>query len=964
MLFLYISVQQLNAQNLTDFTKIEGLNSNVVYCVMQDSKGFIWIGTGAGVSRFDGYNLKHFTTDDGLSDDDIFQIREDANGRIWFLNNSGKPCIYDHGKILNLHNTDWLKYIQPKKLSIHFSQEKNNCIWYASLDTVYKIIDNKVVNKLTINWPNQQQSNILSVFHFKDSIFLLTNYGLYNPISKKILRFDPDKFITSQHSKSYQFQSFIYYFTDNRLLVYDLLTKKNQEVFRFTKDDAGLVFIPTKNRDTVIISSRNELLKLNIVTRKIINLETKDLKLTTSLFYDKEGNLWYGSLANGLYIKKVKTNENFHIVSMKNLPKELSCNMFSNTSNRLYIGFDKGYFLQIEKNDFLLNKMNLVGNVQRTSLFFQETEQNIWCAATTKLIRKEKKSGKEFEISIPAKSVLVSEKGLYIASSEGIYFIKKEDFVQQNKKLTTSLQRISTQRASGLLLKNKDTVFSFGILGMQMFVNQKLVPLPWQSEILNTHIHKASITNSNNILLATTSGIGIVTNDSVYLVRKIDGLLSNNCKSIYAFENNKCWIVTSRGINILSYAILPNKSIKYEISTLELSKQISNSKINDIVQRNDTLFIGTDNGLIIHQLFKTKHSYNSPTTYIEYVKVRDSLYYEPHSIDLKYWQNQLQINFVAPSFNTIEKLKYRYKLLPIDTNWKYTENNIAEYPLLPSGKYTFIVSASITGNEWSTHQATIDVNIQYPFWKQVWFYIFVFIIVVLLVFASIKYLLKVQEKKHDIEKQILMLESKALRLQMNPHFIFNTINGIKGYYASGNIQDAKNYIDTFSSLMRLMLETGNDTFIQLSNEIKIIENYLQLCSLRYNQQFTFSIHQQLNHNVQQLYIPIMIIQPFVENAVQHGVASLPQNGHINISFKQEKNLLCCQIDDNGIGRKKAKEYGKHRLHNSKGIQITQQRLLLMGVENAVKIIDKVDEFGTSLGTLVELMIPLSDNNSI
>ncbi|GAB5416076.1 MAG: hypothetical protein Crog4KO_13390 [Crocinitomicaceae bacterium] len=219
--------------------------------------------------------------------------------------------------------------------------------------------------------------------------------------------------------------------------------------------------------------------------------------------------------------------------------------------------------------------------------------------------------------------------------------------------------------------------------------------------------------------------------------------------------------------------------------------------------------------------------------------------------------------------------------------------------------------------------------------------------------------IELQNNNLKIEKQLVELEQKALMLQMNPHFVFNALSTIKGYYASNDIQKAKNYISRFSQLLRLILE-NQDPFIGLEIEIQILEHYLFLSQVRYNHSFKYEITLQEELNNLEVMIPPMLVQPFVENAVLHGVVPLGENGQITVSFKKEDNMLQCTVKDNGVGRNKASsenQTGKKSI----AISLTSERLKLLysdeDVQEALMIIDEVDEIGNPVGTTVVMKIP-------
>ncbi len=235
----------------------------------------------------------------------------------------------------------------------------------------------------------------------------------------------------------------------------------------------------------------------------------------------------------------------------------------------------------------------------------------------------------------------------------------------------------------------------------------------------------------------------------------------------------------------------------------------------------------------------------------------------------------------------------------------------------------------------------------------------------ILIFASgLTYKMQQENKeKLRFQKESLVNENRALRAQMNPHFIFNSLNSIQNLIASGKKEFAVKYLNKFSLLMRNLLESSFDTNLILSEEISLLEKYLQLEALRFNESFTYhiSFDDDLDPDVAE--IPALLVQPFVENAIIHGLLNKPGTDKtLEIRFSKDESFIVCVIEDNGIGRKAASERASlfENKNRSRGIQVTQKRLALMnpGHENPIVFTDKYDLNGKAAGTIVTLKISL------
>ena len=217
-------------------------------------------------------------------------------------------------------------------------------------------------------------------------------------------------------------------------------------------------------------------------------------------------------------------------------------------------------------------------------------------------------------------------------------------------------------------------------------------------------------------------------------------------------------------------------------------------------------------------------------------------------------------------------------------------------------------------------------------------------------------------QKAESDKRITDLEMLALRSQMNPHFIFNCLNSINRFILRNDAESASNYLTKFSKLIRMMLENSKQPLIPLQEEVKCLELYIQMEQFRCKNAFTYYIKYQDGVNIEEAMIPPLLLQPFVENAIWHGVNPKDGNGEIGIEFLQKDEAMYCIVQDNGIGRKRASELRSllSENHKSMGLQITRERLAALGEsqvnESPVEIVDLYDEKGLAGGTRVTIKI--------
>lgn len=252
-----------------------------------------------------------------------------------------------------------------------------------------------------------------------------------------------------------------------------------------------------------------------------------------------------------------------------------------------------------------------------------------------------------------------------------------------------------------------------------------------------------------------------------------------------------------------------------------------------------------------------------------------------------------------------------------------------------------------------------------PFWQKTWFLVLMVVLLSLLVFALFRFRLNLVRKREaqnaGLERALLSLKLKALRAQMNPHFTFNVMNSIQHFILEKDEESAQRYLSKFSKLIRIILQHSEEDTIPLADEVKALELYLGLEAMRFEYRFEYSIHLDSSIDMNATKIPSMLIQPYVENAIKHGITSLKEKGNITIAIENRGSELKCTIEDNGVGRRAAAGRKMGTGHRSFGTSITKERLSVINALNnghlTEKTIDLKNKAGDDSGTRVEIYIP-------
>lgn len=429
-----------------------------------------------------------------------------------------------------------------------------------------------------------------------------------------------------------------------------------------------------------------------------------------------------------------------------------------------------------------------------------------------------------------------------------------------------------------------------------------------------------------------------------------------NC--VYEDMDNNLWFASGNS-GLFQYSL--NTKIAYRKPDFTAS---NNS--NDI---RSVQAIRIDNPSPENQISINQTDTIPPDIFISNCKINNKDVEIQESYHLQANENFIRVSFVGSSPNNPGVFQYRYQLEGIDKDWVYTSSSYVQYTMLPPGKYRFKVVAMNNSGIWSQEAANMEFNIQPYFYQTLWFKLTLAAILITIgLLISIAYahrIRKKERKKAEIDQRIANLELMALRSQMNPHFIFNTLSSIQHFITTNNTEEAVRYLSKFAKLMRTILDNSKHKLITVKNELNGTKLYLELEQLRFKNKFEYQINIDDNVDVENDELPSMLMQPYLENAILHGIAYKEGKGEITINIFIENNYLICCVEDNGIGRANAKKIkeGKSKYHKSRGMSITKDRLdILNKTSNSdlnVEITDLDPNDPINTGTRIKIYIPLN-----
>jgi two-component sensor histidine kinase len=423
------------------------------------------------------------------------------------------------------------------------------------------------------------------------------------------------------------------------------------------------------------------------------------------------------------------------------------------------------------------------------------------------------------------------------------------------------------------------------------------------------------------------------------------------------------------------FVLLSNTLLKLETRSgtwqrLGTSEGLPSTDLKDLCIQNKRVWVATFNGLYSIPIERNVRSL-PPKVQLRMLRVNGETVPISDNLVFKHDQNDIEIILRGISTKSRGNIRFAYILEGSMDDYEVNQNNaIIRFRALAPGDYALDVFAfDVNGIPSEEHQR-LHFSILQP-WYLTWPFI-ILVSVLLIAIVSVVFLFRIryinQRNSQVLERSKLMEDLRAsqmtaLRAQMNPHFMFNVLNSIQGLFTLGKTEKANEVLSRFSDLMRSILDVSDQNSITLDKELELIELYLELESVRFGDEFSYQIHVSPTIETAKLQVPSLLIQPYVENAVKHGL--LHRKGlkrlEMTIETDNRQTMLIVGIVDNGVGREKAAALRK-KGHRSFANEASSSRLDLLNTENerkiGVEIIDKKDEAGNATGTLVRLRIPL------
>ena len=956
-------ISRYDGESFTNFTA-QGLVSNHTRCMLLDKSGNIWIGTwDAGVSCWDSRSLSfiNYTAADGLANNAVGSILEDQNGNLWVGNGRGKISFLDSKKKLPGKKPKFTNYTIAEGLPLvqTITEDKQGNLWFGTGEGAFQLSWNKksIPGKEDFTSISTQQglpnNKLNSIVEDKNgNMWFGSDDG-----GVSVLRGDL-KFLTS--------------LTTNDVLL-------NTGVSSLLEDKAGNVWVGTLGEGALRLSRDSKSISKYTTSQGLPD------NIVLNIFEDKRGNIWFGCpKAVARLDQDGKSFTNYTTAQgLSGLPdSNWVINIFEDKRGNFWFGTWGSGVSRLSSDSKSLTTyttaQGLPGNVVKK--IFEDKGGNLWLGTDRGLSRLDQ-DGKSFtnytiEQGLSNNDVwdiLEDQNGnlWFGTNGGGISRYDGKSFIS-----FTTAQGLSDDQVRDIAMDKTGIIWLGtykGFTALKGFVQDL-------KDTLN-HLGQKNLQPSNEL----SNG----------------ELESNNFKPVFEIYNIKTGypieeitsdiLVTREGI-IWAGVGTREKTVRFDYSSIHKNPNPSAVFLQSIKINNEVIswydlsheeektesFLKTPNGMEeITQFGKILDEEQRQAMRKKFSSIKfDSItrfYPVPVNLVLPYEHNNITFDFIAIEPARPGFVRYQYMMEGYENEWSpVSEKTNATYGNIREGSYTFKVKAQSPDGIWSS-PLTYTFKVLPPWYRTWWFIITAVGCLITLFYLVIRWRLhqkfRKQLERSEKEKQFaelqhktVELEMQALRAQMNPHFIFNSLNSVNMFILENNKSQASEYLSKFSRLVRLILHHSQESFIPLDRELEALQLYLELESLRFEKRFDYKISVK-DIDTTMTKVPPLIIQPYAENAIWHGLMQKKEKGHLEIEIYGTEKILFCKITDDGIGRDRAAELkSKSSLpHKSLGMRITADRLAMLQqqekIETPIVVKDLVLPDGRAAGTEVLIKLP-------
>lgn len=934
--------------NYDHFGLKNGLPSSETYQVYQDKSGLLWILTDRGVVKYDGFVFQKYTTENGLCDNVNFRVAEDENGGVWFVGFNGLLSVFKDGKMQAYQYNHVLRKAIPlssnTNITIHVNKDNSivYCVFRKKIISISK--DGKVKDLA------KRAVNIGCFFEFGNDVLCLQKQSISGVIA------------------NYYFRNNKRFFAGNLMLCGTTRLKKHKNVCFVMSDyklhlNDGENFKPlVVDHQVISLDADKQFLYLgmykNGMNKYRFDPKTKELVLVrhylpgcsvTSTYKDSNGTLWMTTLETGLF---AIYDEAFKQLAINGKKLSEEVRFINGNKQKVVLTHYVGKWQQLYPPFLCKDAGKMV------------YKYNLLPVGDGFLFRKgilDWSDWREVDATSIANPVYANDSCVYgvvnavkanqiVKKTKSSWFIYEIDQLQTSKLIGSYLSFYFASDKK-IFIQFNEGVFVFDVEGINVNKNYRTV--------LKKRIQEIKYNNVWGLIAYSGSeGLFQINMEQETYSEFAPKLhIGKQISGVFFDEKNQLWIASEKGI-----FVLVKKDGKISVKSFLNKKLLSSSEIMSLYAYKDVLYLATKFGVQkINFRELKKEQFDCP---ISVFSIKAFAKNEEVPED-KIFPANTDLIKICLSNKYLSKYKvYRYRFGKGQT-WIKSDKGEIILNNPSDGKYDLEISCLNNFDSWTKPVWIAGFEVVKNIFLRWYFLVLYAFIVLLLFYIILKLSIRYVNKKNYILNRMIELEQMALSAQMNPHFIFNSLNSIHSFLLFEENENAEKYLIRFSKLIRQTLGNSRKQYITLEEECELLKNYIFLEEMRFKSTFTFHIDCNLKQLPQHPFIPPMLIQPYIENAIIHGLNKRSEGGELFLKFYVEDQFLKVLVQDNGIGYSGSMKSQRDTGHKSYGTQITEERMKSLRGKNKEEYsvtVSNVDASNLEFpGTRVVLTIPIEVN---
>lgn len=1024
----YESKAQTSSWYFNELNQGKGLSEQTNPELYKDSRGFLWITSFDGLNRFDGKTVKVYKPvipEVGLDAYITSNIFEDQRGDLWFSTIGGIHHLNRASDTISsrILSGNFSGDAAKNHHAIHLDQ--NGELWVVA-DSVLHLV-NIYNGEDTILHPYSAYM-AYAVTNQDKKVTHLVKPLLEEPAGIEVLTYsqdtltiDRERFFVENDERGFP-EAVIFFiliendstiwlpsniglirFNPNRPTAYDLFRPENHQGSS-SFCDAGswgdtLLWIAS-SRYGLYLFDKKELQFVRRYTLAWINDRSTPLNRVNNLYIDKQENLWLSIWGERLIFTNLPNSKFSSLLSKAGYSSSGSTSITSiiqDEDRQIWATGGRQEAFVFENDPTARTWKNTLSLVEKedqfraSSFLFCDNEGDIWGLSYSSMMIWRKDENKIERIDAPVskyrKIIQIDTRKFLLLTYEGIYEIEKLktgfSFSQKISfdELTEYTQLFFSQ--NGLLL----------IAGVNdlFFYQIEERAFRFLKQVENIGLVHGMAEEKDCFWFSSNRGLLKVDKSdySLRLIQDKNQLLSRSFNGLLMDEKGEIWLSSNNGI----FHYNPKTKAAQHFTQSDGLRNTQFNLASQFKDANGKLYFGGTNGITYFDPNEIKLNQNLPIVQLTEVLVNSSDTLKGYDLSkveeliFPYTDNTLSFNFVSIEYSAPHENQHAYFLEGYDKDTVNTDTRgFAHYPNLPYGRYRLRLMGSNSDGVWAPEPRELEIIILRPWYHTWWFRITALLSFLFLVYwlyrgeiKRIKEREAIKRKEAEFKLKEAELREKAvqakqevtehkmalLRLQMNPHFFSNSLSAIGHYILDEAPRKAYDFLQHFSTLMRGVLEIAAHSYIPIQEEIELLTSFLAIKSLELAEEklsWEIEVDQTLDQDV--VLVPTMLLQPIVENAIEHGIAPKKDKGLIQIAFKRDQGKLICTVHDDGVGRMASAQLREANGPKSKAMAITLDRLRLLQIETgevaSMEVIDLQADDGTALGTRVVLTLPLKE----